>query len=183
MSSKTIFVRRKKRKRKHLFLVLFLVLTVGMFFYISSPSQTEESVQEEVTIPQPTKINSSPRKRVKVKKVRLQDIKNQKNSGRFSAPQKKSDSFPIRDGVSIEQERQFDEILQLMGSQESNEDIESVVKKYRLIERKIKEPLEEEPDENAKEIFIQQFLKNAREGGYEVILGEDLKVISIRKIR
>ena len=180
MGSKTIFVKHKKRK-KH-YLVLLLLPVIGAYFYLdSSPKKEEELTSQEVRKPrQKTKL---PPAQKNVKKIRLRDIKNQENSNHSLTPSKPSASFPIRDGVNLEQERQFDEILQLMKSQESDEDIESIVKKYQLIERKIKEPLEEELDEDSREMFIQQFLQNARDGGYEVQLSEDLKVISIRKIR
>ncbi len=187
-NKKTIFIRYKKRKNNSPFRILLFLLLIAMGVYLylyqektTSPTtdfkQNSQPLQEEI---EKEIQKSDERGSLGQQKVKIRDIKNQNSNNFVNTPS--SNKFPSRDKVSLEQERQFDEILKLMEADDEDEhDIENQVARYRLIERKIKEPLEQEHDEDSRELFIQKFLENARRGGYEIQLNEDLKVISIKK--
>ena len=190
----TVFIRYRKRKRSSSsYSVLLLLIVLGVFFYIYlSPNIFQQLLEKDhKPSPQPIPILSEDQDNLKPQgsshskqKVRIKDIKNQKNFKNIKPTDIFSDKFPIRDGVNLDQERQFDEILRLMEAHhEEDEDIENQVRRYRLIERKIKAPLNQEPDIDSRELFIQRFLENARRGGYEVQLDKNFKVLSIKKIK
>ena len=184
----TVFIRYKKRTNNSPLLIVVLMVTGGAFFliYLSRNPSSQSTIKEPqsllLNVISKEQKNKTPKKSSK-RKPSLQEIKNQANFDNVK-PQDEMSKFSIRDGVSLEQEQQFYEILKLMEDSDfGNEDIETQVQQYKLIERKIQDPIKKEQDLDTRNFFIQNFLENARKGGFEVVLDENLKVISITKIK
>ena len=107
-----------------------------------------------------------------------------------SDPSALSDHYPLREGVDLSQEEAFQDLTELTESDSPDyEDIEDRIMRYQMSGRKLKEApqlekTEEEQDSEAdqRQIFIDQFLENAKKAGYEVKLNEDTSISEVKKI-
>ena len=110
-------------------------------------------------------------------------------------PENSREDYTLKDGVHLSQDESFNDLLsalQTTEDAEAEEDIEEHIARYHIIEEKIQknfqETTQETPqdttpeDTDPKKTYAQEFIENARRGGYEVKLDANLKVKSVKKI-
>ena len=98
--------------------------------------------------------------------------------------------FESKDEVSLAQEELFKDFIEEMDQIDSYTSIEDQVASYSLykpIDEKITAYQQRKPQNSKNPItdkeFIQQFIENARQKGYEIQVNDQMKVTSIRKIK
>ncbi|MDE0151723.1 MAG: hypothetical protein OXK80_04410 [Bdellovibrionales bacterium] len=105
-------------------------------------------------------------------------------------PADAKEDYSIKDGVNLSQDESFDKLLDILkeAETETDEDIEDRIARYRIIEEKI-QSVQRKPQDNTQDnsvdprkTFAQEFIVNARKGGYEVQLDNNFKVKSVKKI-
>lgn len=213
MNNKGMFGKRKKHQvriqhqnpspPKRKFFILLVLFCIGglLIFY-----QNREAVHPSLESQNDKKADSSGLTDKDIKKQIQQDYKSNllkrrmaEDSARYQkktyiskeASKKSREDYTLKDGVSLSQDESFDELLAVLKTEEeTEEDIEDRIARYRIIEEKIQnletpqdKTSDQESDVDPREIYAQEFIENARRGGYEVKLDKNFKVKSVKKIK
>ena len=197
---------QKSSSPKRKFFILLVLLFTGVFliFY-----QNKEAAHPSLENQKDKKADSSSLTDKDIKKQIQQDYKSNllkrrmaEDSARYQkktyiskeASKKSREDYTLKDGVNLSQDESFDELLDVLKTEEETEEgIEEHIARYRIIEEKIQslenpqdktsDSQEEGADIDPREIYAQEFIENAKRGGYEVKLDKNFKVKSVKKIK
>lgn len=189
-------------KRKFLFLLFLFCIGGFLIFYQNkdalNPNQPTSKMQDPSALTDKD-IKKQIQKDYKsnlLKRKMAEDSARYKKKAYISPknPQKSLENYNLKEGVHLSQDESFDELLDVLKKEEEIEedDIEDRIARYRIIEEKIQSfqeklndstshPLDKETDSRKR--YAQEFIENARRGGYEVKLDENFKVKSVKKTK
>ena len=213
MNNKSMFGKRKKHQvriqhqrassKRKFFILLGLFCAGGLLIFYQNKEASHSSLENQ-------KDKSSDLTNKDIKKQIQQDYKSNllkrrmaEDSARYQkktyiskeASEKSLEDYTLKDGVSLSQDESFDELLDVLKTEEeTEEDIEDRIARYRIIEEKIQSlekpqdkksdsQEEEEANTDPRKTYAEEFIENAKRGGYEVKLDENFKIKSVKKIK
>ncbi len=191
-------------KRKLFFKFILFVFIIGAFLVLyqkQNRGEKSDIFSEKEGRPQQKKTSTLMDKNIKKQiqkdyKTNLLKQKMAQDSARYKKNQyvakpasAKPEDYTLKDGVDLSQDPSFDDLLSILktAEEESGGDIEERIAGYRIIEKKIQnfqgKPEEDSDDDiDPRKAYAQEFIENARKGGYEVKLDDNFKVKSVKKM-
>ncbi len=193
----------KSKNKFRFYLILLILIGFGVFIFNKNPKEAPPEIQEEV-VEKPALTDKEIQKQIQedyktnLLKHRMSEdlIRHKKNKYISKEKSAESEDYTLKDGVHLSQDESFDNLLSILKEAEETEeetdaDIEDRIAHYRIIEKKIQnfQGRSEDNTQNNKDsidprkTFAQEFIENARKGGYEVKLDDNFKVKSVKKIK
>ena len=199
-------------KRKiSIFILLILIAYTFFNIYQKNDPATNSDTPSENQKGQPTLTDKDIQKQIqkdyKANLLKRQMTKDEVRHKKKYIPNEISEDskedYSLKDGVHLSQDKSFDDLLSAIkiAEEETEEDIEDRIARYRIIDEQIQKSFQgqhreqmqrnfqEQPQDNTsetidpKKTFAQEFIENARKGGYKVQLDDNLKVKSVKKIK
>ena len=196
------------KRRLYLNFILLLLIASGIYIFNQNknvitkpdtPSEDKKDSQPQRKQEPPSLINKEIQEQIQkdyksnlLKRQMAEDEARYKKN-KFTAEEKPSSSkedYTLKDGVNLSQDESFDDLLNILkkAEAETDEDIKDRIAGYQIIKEKIQN-FQEKPQDNttdnvdSRKVFAQEFIENARKGGYKVQLDDNFKVKSVKKIK
>ena len=194
-------------KRRPFFNVILILFIAGGIYILNQnkniitksdpPAEDKKDSQPQVEQKTPSFTNKEIQEQIQkdyksnlLKRQMAEDSARYKKS-KLTAEEKPAGSkedYALKDGVDLSQDKSFDDLLNILkeAEAETGEDIEDRIARYRIIEEKIQNfqgnPQSNTDKTDPRVAYAQEFIDNARKGGYEVQLDNNFKVKSVKKI-
>ena len=193
--------------KRNLLIFIFLIIAVYTFFNIyreNNPAKKPDTLsknKKENPLQQspPALIDKNIKKQIQedyktnLLKQKMAEDSALHKKNKYIAKEAPADSedYTLKDGVNLSQDESFDNLLSILktAEEETDEDIEDRIARYHIIEKQIQN-FQGRPEENTKapaedpsKTYAQEFIENARKGGYEVRLDDNFKIKSVKKIK